>query len=123
MRLSFSRNIYPKTALVKAAYMFTDQAYIHLDADSDSFIVEIESKDDNENDLLTKEFENELIAQTARFVIVKQTKTLREMMLARAVASTVLIDENYTETDDYEDRENVDVDDILTDWFEKNDQN
>ena len=101
--------------------MFTDRAYIHLDADKDSFIVEIESKQEEDGTLLSGDFENELISQTARYVIVKQTKTLREIMIARAAASTVLIDENYSEEDDYEDRDNVDVNDILTDWFKKND--
>ena len=31
--LKFSKELYSRTALIKAAYNFTDMAYIHLDAD------------------------------------------------------------------------------------------
>ena len=31
--LKYNRELYSKTALIKAAYNFTDRAYLHLDAD------------------------------------------------------------------------------------------
>lgn len=37
--LVFSRDLYSKIALLKAAYNFTDKAYVHLDADEKSYYV------------------------------------------------------------------------------------
>ena len=32
-KLKFNKELYSKTALIKAAYNFTDKAYVHLDSD------------------------------------------------------------------------------------------
>ena len=117
MKLLFNRKIYPKTAVIKAAYMFTDRAYVHLDADETSYIAEVIMKPDFEN-VSELEFENEVLNQTARYEIGKKTRNIREMMVARAVASTVLI-KNDAENDPYLEDEITDTEDILTDWFEK----
>ena len=120
MKLKFSKKIYPKTALIKAAYMFTDRAYIHLDADDDSFFVDLTMKDSSDTDI-SKEFENELISQSARYIIGKKTKTLREIMLARAVASSVMMNDNFSD-DVYNDEEVADISGILTDWFDSHEK-
>ena len=44
MHISFSKELYPKSALLKAAYAFTDRAYVYLDADHDRYKVDIEAK-------------------------------------------------------------------------------
>ena len=67
-----------------------------------------------DDSLGAKEFENELIIQTARYVINKKTKTLRELMLARAVASTILVN-NDLKDDKYDDEEVIDIDGMLED--------
>lgn len=121
MKLFFRRDIYPKSALIKAAYMFTDWAYIHLDADKESYIVDLEMKN-GEDTIGMKDFENELISQTARFLIAKRTKTLREIMIARAVSSTVLMDDDFKD-DSYDDEEVSDVSGILSDWFDNYENN
>ena len=43
--MKFSRELYPKVALIKAAYNYTDRAYLHLDADENYFYVSIKSKE------------------------------------------------------------------------------
>ena len=93
--------------------MFTDRAYVHLDVKNDNFIVELGMKNLDDS-LGAKEFENELIIQTARYVINKKTKTLRELMLARAVASTILVN-NDLKDDKYDDEEVIDIDGMLED--------
>ena len=61
------KEIYPKIALIKAAYHFTDTAYVFIRDESDSFVVEIELKElRGENNNLVGNFKNELLAQTAR---------------------------------------------------------
>lgn len=42
--LKYNRELYSKTALIKAAYNFTDKAYLHLDADEKYYYVSISEK-------------------------------------------------------------------------------
>lgn len=116
MRYNFTKQIYDKDALLKAAYSFTDKAYIHLDADEENYIVYIEAKN-NENLINEKEFQNEILAQMVRKKIAEQTKTVRELMIARAFSSTI-IDNNANQLQ-YECSNDIEADDILLDWFEK----
>ena len=44
MFMKFCKELYSKVALIKAAYNFTDIAYVHLDADDKYYYVDIESK-------------------------------------------------------------------------------
>ena len=114
MEFKFSKALYPKIALLKSAYSFTDRAYIHLDADKENYIVRIEYKDDNQFDY--HGFENEMLSQTVRDEVYRQTKELRRLTLARALASTII-----EETADQEIiEENVDIDNVLQNWFDKN---
>lgn len=117
MKISFSKSIYPKIALLKAAYAFTDRAYLHLDVNEKNYIVEITSKIENP-EITQHEFENEILCQTLRHEIYEQTKNIRELLLARAVASTVIEQSDATEL--YTSEINNDDKEILTDWFEVN---
>ena len=63
-----------------------------------------------------KEFENELLFQSLRHSIYQQTKEIRQLIITRALASTV-IDENTVTCEN--DEENFDIDSILEDWFDK----
>ena len=96
MRFRFSKEIYDKGALLKAAYAYTDRAYIHIDVDEDHYIVDVNMKDNAEDsDVKLEAFQNEI--------------------LARAFASTMI-----SVVPSYQPEEGtVDIDDILTDWFEK----
>ncbi len=60
-QLKYSKELYSKTALIKAAYNFTDKAYLHLDADNDYYYVSLLSKNENQ-EVSEKEFENEILA-------------------------------------------------------------
>ena len=44
--MRFSKELYSKVALIKAAYNFTDRAYVHLDADQHYYYVTVEAKQD-----------------------------------------------------------------------------
>lgn len=85
----FHKSLYPKIAILKAAYTFTDRAYIHLDADDNYYYVRIEPKDDHEP-LDEQSFTNEMISQSLRHEVYQETKNIRELMLARAMATTVI---------------------------------
>lgn len=46
--MKYSKEIYDKDVLVKAAYSLSDTAYFHLDADEKHYLVEIVPKDPND---------------------------------------------------------------------------
>lgn len=114
MELRFSKNIYPKSILIKSAYNFTDRAYLHLDDNGTEYIVNIHFKEGQEFDYY--DFENEMLAQAARYEIYRQTKDIRKLTVARALASTVI--DELPEENEIED--DFDMSEILTDWFEEN---
>ncbi len=114
MVFKYKKALYPKIALIKAAYHFTDVAYLHLDSDEEYYKVEITPKAGC--CLEERDFENQILAQTARNEIYKQTKNIREIALARALASSVI--ENVEDIEDM--NENISADQILHNWFDVN---
>ena len=117
-QLKFNKELYSKTALIKASYNFTDIAYIHLDTDEKYYYVSIENKQPEKKQLTKNEFENEMLAQSVRHVIYKDTKNIREIVLARAMASSVIVEKDIIENND---NSSFSEDEILKDWFESND--
>lgn len=117
-QLKYNRELYSKIALIKAAYNFTDRAYLHLDADKSYYYVSISTKD-GQPEVTDQEFENEILAQSARHEIYLQTKNIRELMLARAVATSVVAPRDEAEIDS-ENTHAFSEDEILKDWFEAN---
>ena len=118
-QLKYNRELYSKTALIKAAYNFTDRAYLHLDADKNYYYVSISTKD-GQPEVTDQEFENEILAQSARHEIYLQTKNIRELMLARAVATSVVAPREKAAETDSENTHTFSEDEILKDWFEAN---
>lgn len=118
-KLKYNKELYSKTALIKAAYNFTDQAYVHLDADEHYYYVFIQSKE-NGTTISDEEFENEILAQSVRHEIYLQTKNIRELMLARAVATSVVAPEEEDLESDEKMLQEFSEDTILKDWFETN---
>ena len=118
MRFKFERDIYPKVALLKASYNYTDKAFIHLDADDKYFFVEIEMKEPSE-ELSEKEFLNEMLSQTIRHEVYLQTRNIRELMLARAMASTIITETDVNCLDD-DTEGDYNENEILKDWFSEN---
>ena len=117
----YDSTLYPKEALLQAAFAFVEDYYIHLEIDRLNYQVRISSKE--EKDLpnhIQKDFENELLVQTVRFHVLKETSDLRKLILARAMASTVLLDEKdekaYFDVDSQKEYKQA-LDGILEDWF------
>ena len=116
MKYKFRKEIYPQEAIVKASYFFAEDYYISLDADKEYFVVNMEPKDESKSTDLEKEFQNEVLAQTNRYMISSKTKNIRELIIGRALASTMIDtrDEGFVDDDD------ISADEILVNWFEKN---
>ena len=114
--MKFKKELYSKTALIKAAYNFTDRAYLHLDADEQYYYVSIEAK--SEDKIQEEEFINEMLTQSVRHEVYSQTKNIRELLLARAMATSIVLNDEIEELhveDEYTENE------ILKDWFAQND--
>ncbi len=110
----FSKELYSKEALIKAAYDYIDDYYIHLDSDEQNYYVQLEAKDDNPQ-LSENDFKNTILIHEMRKVVSEKTGKLREIMYARAMASTVIEDNNIEDNDLYNDDN---AEDILKDWFD-----
>ena len=111
--LEIPKDLYNKTVVLKAAYLFTDRAYIYIQQTDDDYIVNFKLK--TGVDAITEdEFKNELLSQAGRFVLYEQTKDVRKLIAMRALATTIVGEakevieppKTYTE------------DEILKDWFE-----
>lgn len=115
------KHLYPAPALLRAAHRFIDQCYLHLSEQNDAWIVSVTSKDmEKPLGSIKDEFENELIIQSVRLSVYQRTRSIREMLLARAMSSSLMVDEQkaheaYHESDISDDE----LKQILTDWFEK----
>lgn len=116
------KELYSKIALIKTAYNFTDKAYIHLDADKDYYIVTLKSK--KGCDIKEDEFVNEMLEQSVRHEVYIQTKNIRELILARALASSVVLKDENSYSNDIEESKFVE-DEILKDclckWVDSKD--
>ena len=114
MKHRFNKELYPKVCILKAAYHFTDRAYFHLDISDEYYVVEITPKEGF--NLGEQEFENELLAQSVRYEIYQQTREIRKMTLARALATSVV--ETAEEDSELEAEKPITSEDqILQDWF------
>ena len=119
MQISYNKSMYSKQALLKAAYHFTDDYYIHLDADETHYLVNIRSKDGSEDPKELKGlFSNEILVQSTREAVLNQTMDIRKMVLGRAIASTI-IDEQ--ETRDFTAKQGSETErtDLFNDWYDK----
>lgn len=120
MIIKLSEELYPKESILKTAYKFSGDYQIYLDKKEGYYYLEVNSADGKDiNDIeLEHEIRKELIAQVARYSIVQQTQDLRNIIVARALASTIIDDTDIG----YVSEADMKADDILSDWFEKYDE-
>lgn len=95
MRILYSKELYSKKALLKAAYHFTDNYYIYVGVEDDSFFVDFSTKDESliDSDKLQNQFKNEILAQVIHQSISDATSDLRKLLVARALSSTMVDEE------------------------------
>ena len=121
--IKVDKKIYSLDALLKTAFSFTDQVYLHLAQDENSWIISWEGK--NEASIDASEFENELIMQQLREKITEKTAEVRKLLLARAFSSSMIdMEEDMpVETDSdnpfrKEIEEKYDSSDVMKGWFD-----
>lgn len=82
--------IYPLKVIMKTAYTFIDKFYMFFYFNEDKIITELTSKSHCNHKQLKcymGEFFNELLHQTIRLEVYKETKSIRELIFARAFSS------------------------------------
>lgn len=118
--LKFDKSLYSRISLMKAAYNFTDIAYLHLDSDDKYYYVSIEPKSECQP-VTENEFINEMLTQTVRHEVYQQTKSIRELMLARSLATSVIMRDDIELVEEETTEQELDENSILKDWYAKND--
>ena len=118
MRIKFAKEFYPKEAILKAANIFTDDFYILLDTDDKYYYADINSKANKDENDISNKFINEALLQSARYSVIKQTQNIRELIIGRALASTVIDDSDTGFIDD----ETIIAENILHSWFDEYDK-
>ena len=116
------KSLYPPVVVLKAAYNFLDQAYIHVEETETGWIIQMSKKSDDDAGFPTpEEFENELVSQALREQVYQRTRALREMLMARAMTSTIIDHEDplHRLEAENEDISPEELNEILTDWFER----
>lgn len=102
---SLKTSLYLKEVIVGACYVFIDRVYIHLDSKKKGeIIVEMSPKDNVDKKELEKikgEFENELLVYAHRVNITKNTGKIRELIVERALYSS--IDDSDEESEAFDD--------------------
>ena len=100
MRISYNKKLYSKAVLLKSAYHFTDQYYIHLDEDEKYYIVDVRAKVGNILENFNDLFNNEMLAQATREIVNKETYEIRRLMLGRAFSSTIIEENSINESNE-----------------------
>ena len=118
MLVKLTKELYPKEAILKAAQFFTDEYYMSLDVDEQYYYVSIEPIDGKTGKDVEARFLNEALTQSARYKVMQETKEIRELILGRALASTII---DVSDTG-FVDDESIHAEDILNNWFDTYDK-
>lgn len=121
IELYLDERIYNLVVIKKALFNYIEDCYYMLDHfDENIILVKIYLKDQSTNiDEYIKKLYNELFNESLRYDIMIQTKSIRELILGRALYTTCIdTDEN---TVDYDNNDkNHDINEIAVNWFDKN---
>lgn len=113
------KSIYPVECVIKAAAKFLNLGYFYIGEDDKNWIVYITAKASNDIEIIKCEFNNELLAQAVRICVYKNTKNIREMLLARAISTSLINNEPIANCNNKVSQgiTEEELEEILTDWF------
>jgi len=118
-----NKDIYNIKTIMKAAYNYIEEFYILLNYVNSDIEVVLESKEQKSSEEMKKhkgEFYNELLRQNVRFIVAKDTKNIRELVMGRALYDTCIEYDAPKEDINENSSELKDEFDILVNWFDKN---
>lgn len=109
------KDIYSLNVIYQTAYLFIDDFYIGLDEDKTEYIIYLSPKAETEvsdRDIVGN-FQNELLNQCLKKAVRNDTKTIRELIVTRALYSSFLHEEEAVREDNDTD---YNLDDIAKAW-------
>ena len=120
--VSVSRELYDREVVLKTAYIFTEKAYLHIESNEENWIIHMKMKPRMEA-VSPAEFENALISEMVRLSVYRRTHTLRELLMGKALSTSVIEHDNpIREIASEQETSQEELQDILQDWFEKNEK-
>ena len=120
--VSVSRELYDREVVLKTAYIFTEKAYLHIESNEENWIIHMKMKPGMEA-VSPAEFENALISEMVRLSVYRRTHTLRELLMGKALSTSVIEHDNpIREIAGEQETSQEELQDILQDWFEKNEK-
>lgn len=121
--LKVDDRLFCSEAILKTSYLFIDRYYIYTTYTDDHEIsISIEPKNGNVLTNVDKDFSNELIAQMVRYNLSISNKSMKELILGRALFSTCIDTAEPECQNDDTPLMDYSLDDIAVDWFELNDE-
>jgi His-Xaa-Ser system protein HxsD len=85
--------VYSMSALLRVAYRFTDRCYLHLQREGVFVYVRFRAKPVVPSlDQIAGEFCNELLDQTLREIVARESEPVRNLVLAHALSRTSFVD-------------------------------
>jgi His-Xaa-Ser system protein HxsD len=108
---TIDRALYDDEVIARAAYAFTNRCYVLLSAEGDDRIrIDITAKRiDDDMRALAGEFANALLDQKLRRTIARETRFVRELIVAQAFCEGDLLDRTEGEADVEEDPRRIAV--------------
>ncbi|MBP3438509.1 MAG: His-Xaa-Ser system protein HxsD [Sutterella sp.] len=93
-RIIFDTSLYPMPVVLKTLYWFTDRYYIQLSWENESrrqLSITFRSKNSSEDvsEEVVGEFCNALIDQSVRYLVQKETQTVRDIIVKRAFSEAL----------------------------------
>jgi len=123
-------DIYPIIVIEKTISNFLDIAFAKMEKENNKIIVKLVLNSEQNTHNIVGKFYNELLEESLRYNIARETKNLRELIVGRALYSTCIeVDnvENEKETIKVEnesfsntEEKDYDIEEIAVNWFEKN---
>jgi His-Xaa-Ser system protein HxsD len=102
--------VYTLSALLRVAYRFTDRCYLHLQKKSEH-LVEVRFRSKNAEASLDKiagDFCNELLDQSLREIVARESEPVRNLILAHALSRTPFVDPELETVDPFADTNSKD---------------
>ena len=92
LRVPVDLTVYSLPALLRVVHRFTDRCHVHLQREGDAATVQLRAKSPGADlSCLAGDLLNELLDQTLREAVQRETEPVRNLILAHALSNAVLI--------------------------------
>lgn len=130
LKIILDIDIYPIIVVEKTISNFLNIAFAKIEREDNKIIVKMILNSTKNTSNIVGEFYNELLEESLRYKIAKETKDLRELIVGRALYSTCIevdntenekeiIEEENENISNYEEKD-YDIDEIAVNWFNNN---